>query len=143
MTGQTPKRPTSRGRLGGNYGGTFAQTGVTSQPPGRGARRIAGTVGGAVVAAAAIWAIEMRTPATTAAVPSAAPAWSAALFEQLRPGLSYGEVRDLLGGDGVERARTLVGTDQIAIFEWTRDGAAIHATFQNGTLVSRAQAGLR
>jgi hypothetical protein len=70
---------------------------------------------------------------------------SRASYGRLSDGISYSEAVGILGCDGVESARSSVGSFSTVIYSWTNAGTfgTISATFQNDGLVNRAQAGLQ
>jgi hypothetical protein len=66
-------------------------------------------------------------------------------FYELRDGMSYSQVRNILGCNGTLVSRTEIAGYASAMFSWDGEGfaASMNATFQNGDLVSRAQFGLK
>lgn len=64
-------------------------------------------------------------------------------FLSAAPGMTYSAVRELFGRDGEETARSAAGGVSTVIYEWkNEDGSNMSATFQDGVLSTRAQAGL-
>jgi hypothetical protein len=57
--------------------------------------------------------------------------------------MSYPAVRDLLGRDGEETARSQAGGATTVVYQWKNEnGSNMSATFQDGELTTKAQAGL-
>jgi len=67
-------------------------------------------------------------------------------YERLRKGMSYEEAVEVVGEDGIEESRTTEGTVTTVttvVYTWTnKDGSKLTATFENGKLVKKEQAGL-
>jgi hypothetical protein len=67
-----------------------------------------------------------------------------AKFERLGTGMSYDEVAGIIGRSGREAASSFIAGHSFVTYTWSEpDGANISATFQDGSLVSKAQAGLQ
>ena len=64
-------------------------------------------------------------------------------FTRIREGMTYAQVRDIIGAAGTELSRTtMLGTTTI-MYGWTnRDFSNMNAMFQDDALVSKAQFGL-
>lgn len=64
-------------------------------------------------------------------------------YEQIRPGMTYAEVVEILGKDGVEQGRT--GTGSISIhYTWgNTNGTGMAAHFNDGKLSTKSQFGLK
>ena len=84
-----------------------------------------------------------RRETVTSAV--AEPPITLAEFLRIRTGMSYGEVVDVLGEFGEELSRTdLPGIPTTIMYGWRNpDGSNMNATFQGGSLIQKAQFGLR
>ena len=78
---------------------------------------------------------------TTTAVPSSL---TLATYNRLQAGMTYEQVREILGSSGTEMSRLELAGITTVMYQWTRFGGAnMNAMFQNGQLVSKAQFGLR
>lgn len=65
-------------------------------------------------------------------------------FERISTGMSYPAVTTLIGSPGEEASRVELGDIETVMYMWkNRDGSNMNAMFQNGKLVSKAQAGLK
>ena len=64
-------------------------------------------------------------------------------FTRIREGMTYAQVRNIIGAAGTELSRTtMLGTTTI-MYSWTNDDFSnMNAMFQNDALVSKAQFGL-
>jgi hypothetical protein len=64
-------------------------------------------------------------------------------FERVAPGMSYDAVARIIGEEGHEESREVVGTVTTVVYTWSNgDGSQMTATFQNGSLVSKEQLNL-
>lgn len=64
-------------------------------------------------------------------------------YVALQDGMTYAQVLGRLG-PGTEVARTTIGTETTVAYRWQGPGpTVIQVMFQNGRVVSKAQAGLR
>lgn len=68
---------------------------------------------------------------------------SMAAYERIQKGMSYEQVRAIIGEPGVETSRSDVGGYSTVMYSWKKWGGSMNAMFQNGGLVSKAQFGLR
>ena len=71
---------------------------------------------------------------------------SLSAFSAIQPGMTYEQVASIIGCDGVEISRSDLAGYVSTMFAWEGAGsmgANMNAMFQNGTLVFKAQAGLR
>lgn len=65
-------------------------------------------------------------------------------YIEISEGWSYDRVKVLLKVDGIEQASNEIGGVKTIIYKWQNsDGGNILLTFQDGKLVSKAQAGLK
>jgi len=65
-------------------------------------------------------------------------------YESLEDGMSYVEVLNVLDTPGEQLSRSNIGGTVTTMYKWSNvDLSNVNATFQNGRLVSKAQAGLR
>ena len=66
-------------------------------------------------------------------------------FRRVRTGMSYSAVVDVLGELGEEMSRTSIpGLPTTVMYGWQNpDGSNMHAMFQGGSLIQKAQFGLR
>jgi hypothetical protein len=86
------------------------------------------------------------TTPTMAAPPRRDPALgvTARAFSRISTGMTYAEVISLIGEVGEEASRVELGDVETVMYMWkNRDGSNMNAMFQNGKLVSKAQAGLK
>ena len=83
---------------------------------------------------------------TTTAPPPPPPPVGLTLqtFNQIQNGMSYQQVASILGSPGTQSAETNLGGYDDTIYMWTANGGLANANveFQNGVVVSKAQAGL-
>ena len=66
-------------------------------------------------------------------------------YVQIRPGMTYSEVRDIVGGDGIVLSESSYGNYYTVMLMWYEDdysGANANVMFQNGVVISKAQYGL-
>lgn len=64
-------------------------------------------------------------------------------YDQIREGMSYSEVKAIIGASGVELSRSDIAGYSTVMYSWTNsDGSNMNAMFQNGGLVNKAQFGL-
>lgn len=70
-----------------------------------------------------------------------------AKFNQIQTGMTYAQVVRIIGGEGTEISRVEIpGAGRTVMYAWDGKGtigANMSATFQDGRLMSKAQAGLR
>lgn len=67
-----------------------------------------------------------------------------AKYMNVRSGMTFAEVRNLIGFPGKELSRVDFGDGVTAVYQWEGSGGAnMLVTFQRGVVVSKAQAGLR
>lgn len=68
-------------------------------------------------------------------------------FEKITAGMTYAQVVEIIGGPGKEMSRMqMAGVPTTVTYAWDGEGspgANMHATFQSGRLVTKAQFGLR
>jgi hypothetical protein len=65
-------------------------------------------------------------------------------FVAVKMGMSYPEVKDAVGYDGDEVSQVEIGGIRDTMFQWTgRWGNNMIVTFENGTVTSKAQFGLK
>jgi len=65
-------------------------------------------------------------------------------YERIRNGMNYDSVREIMGGDGEERSRSVVAGISTAAYAWSNpDGGNMLVIFQDGRLVQKSQAGLK
>lgn len=65
-------------------------------------------------------------------------------YTQIKPGMSYEEVKEIIG-DGIELQRSGIGEYEIVLYQWKGKGfmTSMNAMFQNDSLISKAQLGLK
>ena len=64
-------------------------------------------------------------------------------FARIRDGMTYAQVREIIGADGEEQSRTTFGGITTVMYAWTNSAfSAMNAMFQNDALVSKTQFGL-
>ena len=64
-------------------------------------------------------------------------------YNQITEGMSYGEVKSIMGSPGEELSRSNVAGYVTVMYAWKNpDGSNMNAMFQNDKLISKAQAGL-
>ena len=71
---------------------------------------------------------------------------SLAAYQQLTTGMSYERAVGILGAPGVENSRSEMGGMVTVMYSWQGQGdlgANMNAMFQNGSLVTKAQFGLK
>jgi hypothetical protein len=64
-------------------------------------------------------------------------------FKQLQSGMSYQQVVDILGREGEELSRSDLAGYTTVMYQWTEGFSNMNAMFQNNSLVSKAQFGLK
>ena len=70
-------------------------------------------------------------------------------FNKIETGMTYEEVRDIIGGEGTLSSSVDMGIGdeyKTELYQWTGDGtigANANVTFQNGKVISKAQIGLK
>lgn len=65
-------------------------------------------------------------------------------YMQIQEGMSYSQVRDIIGADGTEISRNSLAGITTVMYSWTNDDFSnMNTMFQNGKLVSKAQFGLQ
>ena len=67
-------------------------------------------------------------------------------YNRIRVGMSYDEVREIIGAQGTEMSRNPIGGITTVMYSWRGAGIAganMNAVFQDGKLVDKAQFGLR
>ena len=77
--------------------------------------------------------------------PAPQPPITLAEFRRVRPGMSYTDVVEVLGELGEEMSRTSIpGLPETVMYGWQNpDGSNMNAMFQGGSLIQKAQFGLR
>ena len=64
-------------------------------------------------------------------------------YNQIREGMSYSQVCQIIGANGEELSRTDIAGYSTVMYQWINsNGSNMNAMFQNGSLVSKAQFGL-
>lgn len=91
---------------------------------------------------------EPSTPASASATsePVNAETISYTEFLNIETGMTYDEVCKIIGSYGAEMARNEAAGYQTVVVAWEGEGAIganANVTFQNGTVVAKAQAGLK
>ena len=72
-----------------------------------------------------------------------APVVTAAEFSQIRDGMTYQQVRDVIGAAGEQISRSRMVGITTVMYQWTNaDGSNMNAMFQDDALVQKAQLGL-
>lgn len=72
------------------------------------------------------------------------PVVTRAKYERIREGMTYEQVREILGETGEELSRSDIGGYTTVMYSWKNsNGSNMNAMFQNGRLVNKAQFGLR
>lgn len=72
------------------------------------------------------------------------PIVTLAEYEQIREGMTYGEVIAVIGSPGEELSRSDMAGYVTVMYSWSNaNGSNMNAMFQNGRLVTKAQLGLR
>jgi len=75
---------------------------------------------------------------------SEAPVVTLAEYEQVREGMTYEQVRSIIGTPGQELSRSDLAGYTTVMYSWSNpNGSNMNAMFQNGRLVNKAQFGLR
>jgi outer membrane protein assembly factor BamE (lipoprotein component of BamABCDE complex) len=64
-------------------------------------------------------------------------------FKKIENGMSYEQVKQIIGSDGTEQTTNQVGDITTTIYEWKSDGFGVaNVTFQNDQVVNKAQFGV-
>ena len=66
-------------------------------------------------------------------------------YNQIRPGMTYAEVQEIVGSSGILLSESQVGEYHTFMIMWYEDdhsGANANVMFQNGVVISKAQYGL-
>lgn len=72
------------------------------------------------------------------------PVVTLAEYEQIREGMTYEQVRTVIGTPGEELSRSDLAGYTTVMYSWSNpNGSNMNAMFQNGRLVNKAQFGLR
>ncbi len=72
------------------------------------------------------------------------PVVTLAEYEQIREEMTYEQVRSIIGDPGEELSRSDIAGYTTVMFSWSNpNGSNMNAMFQNGSLVNKAQFGLR
>jgi hypothetical protein len=67
-----------------------------------------------------------------------------AKYEQIQQGMTYEEVRAVIGAPGEELSRSDIAGYQTVMYSWKNgNGSNMNAMFQNGRLINKARFGLR
>jgi len=104
----------------------------------------------AIVAACVIFALQSTSSiggfpfASTARLPQIdRPVVTMAAYELIQKGMSYKQVRGIIGADGIETVRSELAGHTTVMYSWkNRNGSNMNAMFQDGELVTKAQFGL-
>jgi hypothetical protein len=65
-------------------------------------------------------------------------------YELVQDGMSYGQVRTIIGASGKEVSHSDIGGYTTVMYSWSNDdGSSMSAMFQNGKLVNKSQFGLQ
>ena len=65
-------------------------------------------------------------------------------YEQITQGMTYANVRAIIGAPGQELSRSDIAGYATVMFSWSNhNGSNMNAMFQNGRLSNKAQFGLR
>ena len=115
-----------------------------------GPRRISGLrVGiGVVVAIVLIVIVAAATSGhgsggTTLSPASVGDTYTMSMFNQVQTGMSQEAVNNIMGGAGEKQSETSGGGYDCAVYDWANpDGSNMNVEFENGDVVSKAQAGL-
>lgn len=74
---------------------------------------------------------------------SAPPVVTLGEYNQIREGMSYEDVRRIIGASGEELSRSNIAGYITVMYSWANsDGSNMNAMFQNNRLISKAQLGL-
>lgn len=84
------------------------------------------------------------TPAASAPTASTPEGITMAKYSQLQTGMSYEQVKSILGAAGEEMSSNEIGGTRTVMYQWKAGGfgANMNAMFQNDKLIQKAQAGL-
>lgn len=64
-------------------------------------------------------------------------------FEKIESGMTYDQVKEIIGSDGTEQSTSAVGNTTTTIYEWDSDSFGVATvTFQDDKVVNKAQAGV-
>lgn len=86
--------------------------------------------------------IEPKTNTTNSASTSAA--LTIDKYNQLKNGMSYKEVSDILGGEGEEVSSTEIGSYKIVTYKWQGENYSfVIVTLRNDKVFSKSQSGLK
>jgi hypothetical protein len=64
-------------------------------------------------------------------------------FGRLQSGMTYDEVLAIVGEPTEEMSRSAIGDNEAVMYRWANGWGNMTAMFQNGLLVTKAQAGLK
>lgn len=66
-------------------------------------------------------------------------------YDRLKTGMTYKQVAEILGKDGIELSSNEIAGIKTAMYQWQGEslGANMNAMFQSGKLISKAQSGLK
>lgn len=64
-------------------------------------------------------------------------------FNRVQPGMSYADVVAIVGEPTEEMSRSAIGENEAVTYRWSNGWGTMTALFQNGLLVTKAQAGLK
>lgn len=92
----------------------------------------------------AVFENPQSTSVITTANEDNSPVVSLADYNAITEGMSYAEVKNIIDSPGVELSRSDVAGYSTVLYAWqNEDGSNMNAMFQNGSLVTKAQFGLR
>ena len=89
---------------------------------------------------------------TTAGTPSSSPGnkttsgaeMTKAKYDQIKNGMSYKQVVDIIGSEGEEMSSSQIGRYKLSSYKWQGPGyTMIYASFNNDKLTSKSQANLK
>ena len=64
-------------------------------------------------------------------------------FAKIESGMTYDQVKEIIGSDGTEQSTSAVGNTTTTIYEWDSDSFGVATvTFQDDKVVNKAQAGV-
>ncbi len=76
--------------------------------------------------------------------PETLPIVTLAEYNAVRDGFTYEEAANIIGDPGVEVSQSEIGEYKTVMYSWdNEDGSSMNAMFQNGSLVSKSQFGLK
>lgn len=68
---------------------------------------------------------------------------TAAKFKQIKHGMSYKQVKKIMGSEGDEQASSSVADNEATVYQWTTDDfGVVSVTFENDKVVNKAQISL-